>query len=90
MTGDEGGETAARKHTSDALRRSDGKGTHAVRLCSAPGRCRARTDDRVDVSLGVGPNAASLLHSKGEEPVVGVASEHEVTVLTDLAGALIR
>ena len=70
------------EHAGDAPRRGEGDGAHAVRLGRAPGRrvSGAGADDRVDECLGVNPEAASLLHGEGDEAVVGVASENEVTL----------
>ena len=85
-------QTGTREYAGDAPRRGEGDGAHAVRLGRAPGRRvgGAGADDRVDERLGVNPEAASLLHGEGDEAVVGVASENEVTVLADLACGRLR
>ena len=92
-------EAAALKHTGDAARRGHGEGAHPVRLGSTSGRRvgAASADQSVDEGLGVGTEAAALLHSPGEKAVVWLAKisvvsqsvgrEHEVTVGTDLTGS---
>ena len=65
----------------------DGECAHAVRLGCTPGRrvSRASSDHHVDQRLGIVAKAPTLLNGEGNEAVVGIASENEVTVLTDLA-----
>ena len=50
----------------------------------------ARTIASTNASASINPEAASLLHGEGDEAVVGVASENEVTVLADFACGRLR
>ena len=46
---------------------------------------QASSDHHVDERLGICAKASTLLNGEGNEAVVGITSENEVTVLTDLA-----
>ena len=81
-----GPEAGAVDHAGDAFRGGRGERPHAVGLRCGPSR-RVRgagADERVDEGFGVDAEAAALFDGEGGEAVVGVGSEDEVAVLTDL------